>query len=92
MMHVFIMDGRLANNYMCIYAPVGGMVDQLVYCNTRITLLKWTNCLLFISWDNARPFPKKLGKLPPARAGLTFGGVMCLLYCLEKEEGAPIDL
>ena len=49
MMHVFIMDGRFANNYMCIYAPVGGMVDQLVYCNTRYSTIKMdlsTNCLL----------------------------------------------
>ena len=40
MIHVFIMDGRLANNYMCIYAPVGGMVDQLVYGNTRYNTIK----------------------------------------------------
>ena len=30
-MHVFIMADRLAN--MCIYAPVRGTVNQLVYCN-----------------------------------------------------------
>jgi len=40
MIHVFIMDGRLENNYMCIYAPVGGMVDQLVYCNTQYSTFK----------------------------------------------------
>ena len=54
MIHVFIMAGRSANNYMCMYAPVGGMVDQLVYCNTRYSTIKMDKALisLLLTWDN----------------------------------------